>query len=392
MSKNKDQDYLDIMNSIDDINPYATYLDKSTLSVVDEWIDTGSMALNAIISGSLYKGIPKGRVVQFAGPSQTGKSFFIQKLIANAQKMGMYVVVFDSENAIEPSAAKGFGIDISKVKYCPCISIENTRNAIYKLCQEIKAKKKEGQFLIAVDSLANQESELGEKRMQEDKTSADMGSFAKACKSLLKTATIWGGLTKTTIAFTNHVIDNPAEMYPQLEKNMPGGRSAVFLPTVTVQLARKPVKSDDGKTINNTLAAAQKNFSGVVLRCLTVKNRLIKQYLEAELYLSFATGLDRYYGLLELAKGLGTVISTGTTYTDWEGKKLGFYKNWRKDTKLWEERLLPHLESKMLAEWSYSNLENNEIPEEEWDEDDDEIENIEVPDEEEIPYEEEEES
>lgn len=388
MSKNKDEkDYFDIMDSIDDINPYASYLDKSTLSVVDEWIDTGSMALNAIISGSLYKGVPKGRVVQFAGPSQTGKSFFVQKLIANAQKMGMYVVVFDSENAIEPSSAKGFGIDTSKVKYIPCVSIENTRNAIYKLCQEIKAKKKEGKFLIVVDSLANQESELGEKRMADDKTSADMGTFAKACKSLLKTSTIWGGLTKTTMVFTNHVFDNPAEMYPQLEKNMPGGRSAVYLPTVTVQLARKPVKADDGKTITNTLAAAQKNFSGVILRCLTVKNRLIKQYLEAELYLSFATGLDRYYGLLELAKGLGTVISTGTTYTDWEGNKLGFYKNWRTDTKLWEERLLPDLESRILAEWSYSNLENNEIPEDEYI-DDDEDDNVILPDEEEIPYEE----
>lgn len=66
---NDDKEYFKLMDEIDEINPYATYLSESTLSRVDNYIDTGSLALNAIVSGSLYKGIPEGRVVQFAGPS-----------------------------------------------------------------------------------------------------------------------------------------------------------------------------------------------------------------------------------------------------------------------------------------------------------------------------------
>jgi hypothetical protein len=64
-----DKEIKSILDSLNDVVPYSAYLNESTLSSVDDWIDTGSMVLNALISGSLYGGIPKGRVTQFAGPS-----------------------------------------------------------------------------------------------------------------------------------------------------------------------------------------------------------------------------------------------------------------------------------------------------------------------------------
>lgn len=372
MDKNE-KDMRKLMDEIDSVNPYSTYLSESTFSNVDEWIDTGSLALNAIISGSMYKGIPCGRVIQFAGPSMTGKTFFIQKIIASAQKMGKYVVVFDSENAIDADGAIGFGIDPTKVKYVPTTTIENTRNAINKFLKKVAETGRQGEFLIVVDSMAQMESELGEARMEKDSTAADMGTFAKSIKSFLKTCVNWGKITKTTIVLTNEVYDDPSAMYPSLEKNMPGGRAAIYKPSVTVQLARKPMKDDEGKTVDNTLAAGQKTFSGVILRCLTVKNRFIKQFLEAELYLSFATGLDKYYGLLEIMRGLGVVVLDGKTYKDWNGESLGYYKSWRKDKAVWK-KLLPELENRIQDEWKYSN---EEAPSE-----DDDDEESESPDEE----------
>jgi RecA/RadA recombinase len=371
----EDKEYFKIMDEIDEINPYATYLSDSTFSTVDEWIDTGSMALNAIISGSLYKGIPVGRVVQFAGPSMTGKTFFIQKIIANAQKMGKYVVVFDSENAIDADGARAFGIDPTKVKYVPTTTVENTRNSIKKFLKKVSESGKQGEFVIIVDSIAQMESELGEARMDKDSAAADMGTFAKSIKSFLKTCINWGKLTKTTVVFTNEVYGNPAEMYPSLVKNMPGGEAAVYKPSVTVQLARRPMKDDDGKTIDNTLSTGQKNFSGVILRCLTVKNRFIKQFLEVELYLSFASGLDRHYGLLDLMRGMGVVVLDGKTYKDYNGESLGYYKNWRKDKAVWD-RLLPELEKKIQGEWKYST---EEAPDEDDDLDDEDSDLDETP-------------
>jgi RecA/RadA recombinase len=358
-----DKDIKSALDEIDEINPFATYLSDSTLSRVGGWVDTGSYVLNAIISGSINGGIPKGRVTMFAGESMTGKSWFVQKILAKAQQEGLIPVIFDTENAIDPEGASRLGLDITKVKYVPCVSIEQTRNAIFKFLTSVKEKKLEGKFIIAIDSLGNLQSELELNRMGKDSTSADMGTKARAMKSLMQTCTNLGAVTQTTIVCTNHVYDDPSAMFPSIEKNMPGGKSCVYLPSVTVQLARKPMKSDDGKTTDGVLAVGQKSYAGIIIRALTRKNRFIKQYLEGEMYLSFASGLDRYYGLLDLAVGMGIVIQNGSTYALEDGTKLGYYKVWRKNSKLWEETILPKLEAKIKGEWSYSNL-DEEIPEE----------------------------
>jgi hypothetical protein len=230
----------------------------------------------------------------------------------------------------------------------------------------------EGKFIIAIDSIANLQSEMELTRMTKDSASADMGTFAKAIKSLLKTCTNMSALTNTTILITNHVYDDPSAMYPSLEQNMAGGKAAVYLPSVTVQLARKLVKDDGGNHVDSKLAASQKNYSGVIIRALTVKNRFIRQYLEGEIYISFASGINKYYGLLEIMKGMGVVSNAGATYTDWTGKKLGFYKTWKKDIKLWEERLLPELESRIKSNWAYgTDKDQDDMPDE-----DEEIEKV----------------
>ena len=352
-----DKDIESALSEIDKINPFATYLSDSTLSRVGGWIDTGSYVLNAIISGSLHGGIPKGRVTMLAGESMTGKSLFVMKILAAAQKEGLIPVIFDTENAIDPEGAERLGLDVSNVKYVPCISIEQTRNALYKFLTSIKEKGLEGKFIVAIDSLGNLQSELSLNRMNKDSTSVDMGTNARAMKTLMQTCTNLGAVTQTTILCTNHVYDNPAALFPSIEKNMPGGKSCVYLPSVTVQLARKPMKSDGGKTMDGETAVGQKSYAGIIIRALTRKNRFIKQYLEGEMYLSFASGLDRYYGLIDLAVGLGAVIQTGATYQLEDGKKLGYYKQFRKNTDLWENTILPIVEERMKDEWNYSNKE-----------------------------------
>ena len=360
-----EKDIKSALDEIDDINPFASYLDNSSLSLVKGWIDTGSYVLNALISGSVYGGIPKGRVTMLAGESMTGKSLFVQKILANAQKEGLIPVIFDTENAIDPESAQRLGLDIANVKYVPCTSVEQTRNAIYKFLEAIKEKGLEGKFIIAVDSLGNLQSELELNRMNKESTAVDMGTRARAIKSLLQTCTNLGATTQTTVVLTNHIYDDPAAMFPSIEKNMPGGKSVVYLPSVTVQLARKPMKEDGGKISDGKLAVSQKNYSGIIIRALTRKNRFMKQYLEGEIYLSFSKGLDRFYGLLDIAVGLGVVVQTGSTYQLEDGKKIGYYKNFRKDTSLWEETIIPKLEERIKSEWMYSNLENEEdIPDE----------------------------
>ncbi len=375
MSKFDDKEIDKALDSIDKINPFATYLQDSTLSRVGGWIDTGSYVLNAIVSGSIHGGIPKGRVTMMGGESMTGKTLFVLKILANAQKEGLIPVIFDTENAVDPEGAERIGLDISKVKYVPCVTIEQTRNALFKFLTAVKEKGLEGKFIIAIDSLGNLQSELEHNRMGKDSTSSDMGTKARAMKSLMQTCTNLGATTQTTILCTNHVYDDPAAMFPSIEKHMPGGKSIVYLPSVTIQLARKPVKSDGGKTMDAETAVGQKNYAGIIIRALTRKNRFIKQYLQGEMFLSFHTGLDRYYGLLDLAVGVGAVIQTGSTYQLPDGKKIGYYKNFRKDKDLWENTILPVVEEKIKTEWAYSSGEEmDDVPEE--DHEDEKVERV----------------
>jgi RecA/RadA recombinase len=364
MSKFGNKEIDAALDSIDKINPFATYLSDSTLSRVGGWIDTGSYVLNAIVSGSIHGGIPKGRVTMMGGESMTGKTLFVQKILANAQKEGLIPVIFDTENAVDPEGSERMGLDVSKVKYVPCITIEQTRNALFKFLTAVKEKGLEGKFIIAIDSLGNLQSELEHSRMGKDSMSSDMGTKARAMKSLMQTCTNLGATTQTTILCTNHVYDDPTAMFPSIEKNMPGGKSIIYLPSVTIQLARKPMKSDGGKTMDAETAVGQKNYAGILIRALTRKNRFIKQYLQGEMFLSFQTGLDRYYGLLDLAVGVGAVIQTGSTYTLPDGKKLGYYKNFRKDKELWENTILPVLEERIKDEWSYSSFDGDDVPDE----------------------------
>lgn len=365
MSKN-DKDITNALDAIDKINPYATYLSDSTISsAVNSWIDTGSYVLNAIISGSVHGGIPQGRVTLLAGESKVGKSLFVMKILAAAQKKGLVPVIFDSENALDPDSAKRVGLILDQVKYVPCVTIEQTRNAIYTLLEKIQENPKlRGKFIIAVDSLGNMQSELEFKRMGADNTAMDMGSAARATKSLLKMCTVMGGLTNTTILCTNHIYDDPSAMFPSLEKNMTGGKGTAYLPSVTVQLAKKPVdarKAENKSKHGGELAIAQKTYAGIIIRALTVKNRFIQQYLEGEMYLSFATGLDRYFGLLDLALGVGVIVQTGSTYALEDGTKLGYYKTWREDTDIWENTIIPAIESRIGKEWAYSSGDMKEV-------------------------------
>lgn len=352
-----DKNIFKALELLDEGNPFSTFLNQSTLSVVDSWIDTGSYMLNAIISGKIRGGgVPDGRVTMLYGESMTFKTSIVLRVLANAQKMGRIPVIFDTENAVDPESAARAGLDNSKVKYVPTFNIEQCRNNIHKFLTNIKEQGLEGKFIIAVDSLGNLMSQMEQNRIEKDSTSMDMGTRARAIKSLLVTATQLAAITRTPIIFTNHLYDNPGEMHPSLVKNMPGGKSCVYLPSVSVQLMRKPIKEGDNSIKSNDGAAAtfQRGYTGVLIRALTAKNRFIKQYLEGEMFISFDKGVDKYHGLLDLAVGLGVIEQSGATYA-FQGKKLGYAKSFQNDVVFWENDIIPLVEDRIKIEWAYSS-------------------------------------
>ena len=300
---------------LEKLNPDAGYLSESGLSTVTDYIDTGCMVLNSVISGSLYGGVPKGRISGFSGPSMTGKTYIINKILGNAQRAGYIPVVFDTEIAVDEKSASGVGLDPEKTKYVPVNTVGECRNQIFALLDGIEQNNLQGKFIISIDSLGNLAADKEVEDAEKGKAAMDMGLRAKALKSMMRILTYKAARSGTTILFSNHTYDDPGAMFPTLVKNQSGGKGPVYLASVLVQLACRNEKQDSGNQDDEMLPEANK-FSGATLRALTVKNRFIPPFLECEMYLNFKTGLDKYSGLKDLAVNHGVIAQNGATYAN----------------------------------------------------------------------------
>jgi RecA/RadA recombinase len=349
----------DAFKVLDDLNPDAAFLNENTLSTVKEWVDTGCMALNAIISGSLYGGIPMGRITGFAGPQACGKTLMVNKIMANAQKKGMHVVYFDTENALDPETAINLGCDPKKIKHCPTEIIEDCRNQIVKFLKTIIEKGLQGKVLLAIDSLGNLISAREAKVIEDGKDSADMGARAVALKSMLRGITHAAAKANCPVVFTNHIYDNPGAMYPTLIKNQSGGSGPLYMSSVLVQMSTKQerVGKSDNRNASDEVTPLSKDVNGLTMRALTTKNRFVPPFLECEMYLNFRTGLSKYSGLLEMAEGYGIIHKQGHRYAV-GNEVLGFYKDWKDDDSVWQSKILPLLEEKLKHELKFNNEAN----------------------------------
>jgi RecA/RadA recombinase len=345
----------DAFKVLDDLNPDAAYLNENTLSSVKEWIDTGCMALNAIISGSLYGGVPMGRITGFVGPQACGKTMIVNKIMANAQKKGMHIAYFDTENALDPDTATNLGCDTKKIKHCPIEVIEDCRNQIVKFLKSVIEHNLHGKVVLVIDSLGNLISAREAKVIEDGKDSADMGARAVSLKSMLRAITHTAAKANVPVLFTNHIYDNPGAMYPTLVKSQSGGSGPLYMSSVLVQMATKQerVSRSDNKNANDDSTPLSKDVNGLTIRALTTKNRFIPPFLECEMYLNFKQGLSKYAGLLEMAEGYGVITKQGHRYVIGEDV-LGFYKDWREDETVWA-KVLPALENKLKEQLKFNN-------------------------------------
>jgi RecA/RadA recombinase len=345
----------DAFKVLDELNPDAAFLDENTLSTVKEWIDTGCMALNAIISGSLYGGIPMGRISGFAGPQACGKTLMVNKIMANAQKKGMHVVYFDTENALDPDTAINLGCNPAKIKHCPIEIIEDCRNQIVKFLKSVVEMNLQGKVMIAIDSLGNLISSREAKIIEDGKDSADMGSRAVALKSMLRAITHAAAKANCPVVFTNHIYDNPGAMYPTLIKSQSGGSGPLYMSSVLVQMSTKQerVGKSDNKNASDDVTPLSKDVNGLTMRALTTKNRFVPPFLECEMYLNFRSGLSKYSGLLEMLEGYEIIHKQGHRYVFGE-EVLGFYKDFKDNDSIWD-KVLPKLEEKLKEHLTFNN-------------------------------------
>lgn len=357
----------------------STSIKESRYGEVTTWISTGSLALNRILSGSIRKGIPSGRITILAGETSTGKSLLAGLIMSNAIKQGFdHIFYFDAEGGGSNEFFENIGCDTEKIEQILVSSVEEAQikilevyNGIRELKNSLKDSDEEPpKFLCVLDSLGALVAEKLLTDADKGKVASEMGGRSKKINSMIKAITIPALETDTAMICINHVYDDPAAMFAGKIKNQGGGKGLQYMGAINVQCT-KLLEKDEEKD-------SEQFYSGTHLRFFTIKNRFARPSLECDVYLDFKKGFVRPFESLwdEAIRG-GFILNP----------KQGYYTvpSWKEPEKMFRQSQIcnsPEIWKSFLKEfdeWSINDLKYQKIGTDEENLETLSVEDIEIP-------------
>ena len=292
-------------------NEYATLAkDGVAGGDVDSFIDTGSYSFNALLSGSIYGGLPNNRITAIAGEAATGKTFFalgvVKSFLDKDPNAG--VIYFESENAISKDMIESRGVDSSRIVVMPVATVQEFRaqsiKILEKYIEQPEASRKPMMFVL--DSLGMLSTTKEMEDTAAGKETRDM-TRSQIVKSTFRVLTLKLGQAGVPMIMTNHTYDVIGSMFPQ--KEMGGGSGLKYAASSIIYLGKR--KEKDGTEV-----------VGNIIHCKNFKSRITKENAQIDVRLSYKQGLDRHYGLLELGEECGVFKKVSTRYEMPDGTKV----------------------------------------------------------------------
>ena len=290
--------FKDIVKEID--NDYAGLLSDGSIGDIGGYIDSGSYIFNALVSGSIYGGIPSNKVTAIAGESSTGKTFFclgmVQSFLANDPDAG--VIYFESESAISKQMIEERGIDSQRMMLVPVTTVQEFRTQAIKILDKYLEQKAEDRkpLMFVLDSLGMLSTSKELADSADGKDTRDM-TRAQVVKAIFRVLTLKLGKANVPMVVTNHTYDVVGAYVPT--KEMGGGSGLKYAASTIIYLSKS--KEKDGKEV-----------VGNIIKAKAAKSRLTKENSLVETRLFYdARGLDKYYGLLELGEKYGVFERKG---------------------------------------------------------------------------------
>jgi len=277
-------------------------------------IDTGSYALNALLSGSIYGGVPNNKVTAFAGESATGKTFFvlgvIKRFLDDNPEGG--VIYFDTEAAVTRNMMESRGIDAKRVIISEPDTIQKFRHTALQIIEKYTAQPegKRKPMIMVLDSLGQLSSTKEMEDSAEGKETRDM-TKAQIIKATFRVLNLKLAKIGVPLLVTNHVYDVVGAYIPT--KELSGGSGLKYTASTIVMLSKK--KDKDGTEV-----------VGNIIKAKLQKSRFTKENSTVEIRLTYSKGLDRYYGLLDIAEKYDIIKKVSTRYELPDGTKV-FGKN-----------------------------------------------------------------
>ena len=291
-------------------NEYAGLVsDGVSAGDTKDYIDTGSYIFNALVSGSIYGGVPSNKITAIAGESSTGKTFFclgiVQHFLDSDPDAG--VIYFESESAISKQMIVDRGIHADRMMIVPVSTIEEFRTQSCRILDKYMEQNESDRkpMMFVLDSLGMLASNKEVEDVANDKNVRDM-TKSQLIKGAFRVLTLKLGKANVPMLVTNHTYDVIGSYIPT--KEMGGGSGLKYASSTIVYLSKK--KEKDGTEV-----------VGNIIKCKAQKSRLTKENSQIETRLYYDKGLDRYYGLLELGERGGLWKNVAGRY-EMNGKKV----------------------------------------------------------------------
>ena len=292
-----------------------------------DWISTGNFALNYLISGDFNKGIPMGKVTVFAGESGAGKSYICSgNIVKNAQEQGIFVVLIDSENALDEAWLHALGVDTSDSKLLKLnmAMIDDVAQTINTFMKEYKAMP-DGErptVLFVVDSLGMLLTPTDVNQFEAGDLKGDMGRKPKALTALVRNCVNMFGSYNVGLVCTNHTYASQDMFDP--DDKISGGQGFVYASSIVVAMKKLKLKEDeDGNKVTDV--------NGIRAACKIMKTRYAKPFENIQVKIPYSTGMSPYSGMVDMAEKRGLLKKDGNrlAYVTLDGEIIKqFRKAW----------------------------------------------------------------
>jgi len=298
----------------------------------DTWISTGNYTLNKLISGRFDGGIPLGKVSVFAGESGAGKSFICSgNLVREAQKQGIYVVLVDTENALDEKWLQALDVDTSEDKLLKLnvAMIDDVAKLINEFMKDYKSQyadkdeEDRPKVLFVIDSLGMMLTPTDVDQFQKGDLKGDLGRKPKALTALVRNCVNMFGDYNVGLVATNHTYASQDMFDP--DDKISGGQGFIYASSIVVAMRKLKLKEDES---GNKISEVK----GIRAACKVMKTRYSKPFESVQVKIPYETGMSPYSGLVDLAEGKGVLKKSGNRleYIDKETGEaiLKFRKAW----------------------------------------------------------------
>jgi len=314
------------------------------------YISTGSFALNGILSGDVYKGVPDNTIVALVGQSNSGKSFLMAHMVREAIRNGFEVLLFDSERAVRPEFYESLGCDTSKIFRIPVGTVSKLKVEAYKNIKAFydRAGPKD-KLYVGVDSMGNLASIKEMADVEKGKTVADQGTSAKDQNSAFRIIASLATDYDFPLVFTNHTYAPIGDLFASRDK-IAGGSKAIYNSHIIIYVDRLVNKEE----VEDALGKKKKTHVGIRIKATTIKNREYPEENTVYLDLRYDTGLNPFSGLLQFAIRAGVIQNKPRGYLVTATGKTVFEKDINKP-EIYDEEALKKI-NEWLGQNGYSSL------------------------------------